>query len=221
MKKGSDESLKSMVYKSMYEDIMLGKYLPGMTFSEKDLVEIYQISKSPIREALIELCNEGMLRSIPRFGYEVLEISQSELRDVKETRAILELGALNICFDKISSEDISHLRKVIENAHNEGEKSVLLHWNRNIQFHLELATLAGNEYLIKQLQSTLTLMGRAYSQYQSKKHNKTTFKSGESHNHANLIDAIEKKDKEKALEILARDLDSFELLYIPNPLTLS
>lgn len=216
MKKGSDESLKSMVYKSMSEDILLGKYLPGMTFSEKDLVEKYNISKSPIREALIELCNEGILRSIPRFGYEVLEISQSELRDVKETRALLELGALNLSFDRITPEEISHLKMVLDNAQDEGEKSVLLHWNRNSQFHIELASLSGNEYLIKQLKNTLMLMSRAYSQYQSKKHNKTSFKSGESHNHANLIDAIEKKDKEKALEILARDLDSFQLL-ITNP----
>ncbi|MGN0906205.1 MAG: GntR family transcriptional regulator [Bullifex sp.] len=216
MKKGSDESLKSMVYKSMYEEIMLGKYLPGMTFSEKELVEKYNISKSPIREALIELSNEGILRSIPRFGYEVLEVSQTELREVKETRAILELGALNISFDRITGEDISHLRKVLENAHQDGEKSVLLHWNSNSQFHLELASLSGNEYLVKQLKNTLMLMSRAYSQYQSKKHNKTSFRSGESHNHANLLAAIEAKDKEKAIEILARDLDSFQLL-ITNP----
>ena len=39
MKKNSEESLKSMVYKSMYTDILEGKYPPGSVFTEKELVE--------------------------------------------------------------------------------------------------------------------------------------------------------------------------------------
>ncbi len=207
MKKNSEESLKSMVYKSMYTDILEGKYPPGSVFTEKELVEKYSISKSPIREALIELSNEGFLKSIPRYGYEVLAVSSEEIDEVKIIRIILETGGLNYYFDKITADDIANLRALLSEKREE-EISLLSHWERNTHFHLSLAECYGNAVLVSKLKSCFSTMTRAYTQYQFKRHNKASFK-GEGTNHRALLAAIEKGSKDEALSILAADINDF------------
>ena len=57
------KTLKGRIYQSMLEDILNGKYVPEEPFTEKELTEKYQISKSPIREALIQWIGQAGLAS--------------------------------------------------------------------------------------------------------------------------------------------------------------
>ena len=208
MKKRGEESLKSQVYRSMYQAILEGKYPPGSVFTEKELVEKYEMSKSPIREALIELINEGFLKSIPRYGYEVLNVSEDEIEAVKETRLILEIGALEKCFDRISKDNIEKLYSLLESKN--AEPTLLEHWQRNTDFHIALSECYENEFLTNKLKECFSVMARAYMQYQYKRHNnKTSFKS-EGVNHRALIKAIEEGDKAKAITLLTLDINDFE-----------
>ena len=68
--KRNEGNLKAQIYTKIFEDIIRGEYGPEDVLREKALVEKFHVSKSPVREALIELCKEGVLRSIPRYGYE-------------------------------------------------------------------------------------------------------------------------------------------------------
>lgn len=65
-------NLKDFVYKSIESDILAGNLHSGDIINEKDLVEKYGVSKSPVRDALIALCADGILKSIPRYGYEII-----------------------------------------------------------------------------------------------------------------------------------------------------
>ena len=65
-------NLKQTVYNAIMEDIFSCTYLPGDIINEKSLIEKYECSKSPVRDALQALCAEHVLRSIPRYGYEVI-----------------------------------------------------------------------------------------------------------------------------------------------------
>ena len=68
------------------EGIFSGEYKPNQILNEKELVEKYGCSKSPIRDALITLCNEGVLRNIPRYGYEVIRLTKEMVEDQGEPR---------------------------------------------------------------------------------------------------------------------------------------
>ena len=68
-------NLKDFVYKSIESDILAGNLHSGDIINEKDLVEKYGVSKSPVRDALIALCADGILKSIPRYGYEIITYS--------------------------------------------------------------------------------------------------------------------------------------------------
>lgn len=208
LKPRKEESLKDQVYRSMYKAITEGQYQPRHRFTEKELVEKYNISKSPIREALIELCNEGVLRAIPRFGYEVLQISEDDIKNVKNARLILEIGALDAYFDRITEDDLDSLEQLLKEKKTE-EVSILEHWERNSRFHLELMECYRNAYLTDMLKKSLSVMTRAYTQYQYRKHQKTSF-TGTSMKHNNVLQAIRRGDKAEAIACLEADIGTFE-----------
>ena len=68
--KKQQESLKNMVYQAILNGIFTDEYKPNQIINEQELVQKFGCSKTPIREALVTLCNEGILRSFPRFGYQ-------------------------------------------------------------------------------------------------------------------------------------------------------
>ena len=88
------ESLKTIVYNAVLKGIIQDEYKPGEILNEKQLVEKYEVSKSPVREALLSLCNEGVLRNIPRYGYEVVRLTKEDISNILRFRLILESGCL-------------------------------------------------------------------------------------------------------------------------------
>ena len=89
-----ENSLKSQIYTAVFQSIISGEIPTDSIISEKSLVERYHVSKSPVREALVELCSEGVLRSIPRYGYAVVRLGPRDVRDILAFRAVLEPGCL-------------------------------------------------------------------------------------------------------------------------------
>lgn len=81
-------------------DIIQGIYKQNEIITEKQLIAKYGVSKSPIRDALIELCKEGVLISHPRYGYEVVRINEKEILDVVDFRILVEIRLLpGLCSD--------------------------------------------------------------------------------------------------------------------------
>ena len=80
--KKQQESLKNMVYQAILNGIFTDEYKPNQIINEQELVQKFGCSKTPIREALVTLCNEGILRSFPRFGYQVVSVSREEAQNI-------------------------------------------------------------------------------------------------------------------------------------------
>ena len=207
-----DTTLKMRIYRSMLNDILEGKYVPEHPFTEKELTEKYSISKSPIREALIELCNEGILRSIPRYGYEVLRIKEKEVKDAKDARLIIECGALERYFERVTPDDVERLREIVSGTHP-ADEDIQHHWDRNSHFHIALMECYGNEYLVSVLSRSMILMKRAYAQYQYNRWQKLGF-SGTSTSHRRLLSAIGEGNREEAVRLLAEDIASFDTSFL-------
>ena len=82
-------NLKEQIHHHLFSDIVNGVYTPGSILHEKNLMEKYGVSRAPIREALIQLCSEGVLRNLPKRGYEVTEISAEEIQNIIRYRISL------------------------------------------------------------------------------------------------------------------------------------
>ena len=76
------ETLKERVYRGIYEAVTNGEYRPNDILTENQMIEKFGVSKSPVREALVELCKDGVLINIPRMGYQVRAVTLKEIMDI-------------------------------------------------------------------------------------------------------------------------------------------
>ncbi|RPF47558.1 DNA-binding GntR family transcriptional regulator [Hydrogenoanaerobacterium saccharovorans] len=206
----NESSLKSKIYAAVFDSIIKGEYGPNDVLSEKGLVEKFNVSKSPVREALIELCNEGVLRSIPRYGYEVIRLTDRDVQDIQRFRLILECGCLEQYWDMITPEHIEHLEQMLaEDYQGSLEHDALIHWAKNTKFHLALISCFHNEYIYRSLKASLTTLSRAYAQFYWDKWHKTEFVSFAG-GHKQFLEHLKNNDKEAAVRTLQKDISGFE-----------
>lgn len=201
--------LKAKIYKEVFEGIIKGEYGPDDVLSEKSLVEKFGVSKSPVREALIELCNEGVLRSIPRYGYEVIRLTDRNVEDIKQFRIVLECGSLDRNWDLITPEMIRLLQGVASYTSLGGEFNALTHWEKNSDFHLKLISFYNNQYIYQSLKSSLQVLNRAYAQFYWDRWHKTMFVSS-SDRHRQTIQCMIEGDREGAIRSLQNDISGFD-----------
>lgn len=77
-------------YDVLVERILLGDYAPGTSLVEQEIAEELGVSRTPVREALLRLKVEGLVRIIPRGGIFVAEASIQKVKEVTEVRLVLE-----------------------------------------------------------------------------------------------------------------------------------
>lgn len=197
-------TLKETIYNQIYEDIIEGKYQPNDILTESAMIEKYKVSKSPVREAMIELCKDNVLHSLPRLGYQVVPITLKEVLDILEFRLDLELCALKKSFPRLKPSDIQELEKKAVLSPEELAQSVLPHWLRNQQFHLTLCELSRNDYTYGVLKDTLKKSSRYVSQYFSSAWERSSESNGAYH--IAIAKALELRDLELACEMLTKDI---------------
>lgn len=203
-------SLKDQIHTQLLQKIVTGQYRPGDILNEKDLIEQFGVSKSPIREALIELCNEKVLRSIPRYGYEVVRITRDDVNEILEFRTLLECGFLEKIWNDLRDEDIAHLQKTLDQLYHTDPDltSTFELWQYNVQFHLELIALSHNQYAYDSLATAMRFLQRAYSQlYWERQRSFFSLKSPQRHDR--ILNAIRARDLELAKDCLRDDITAF------------
>ena len=197
--------LKDQIYENILNEIIDGNYRQNDIITERELIEKYGVSKSPIREALVELCNEKILESRPRMGYQICPISIKEISDIVELRIILETAALEKTFAHMESRQIEQLKQeVLEATKIHSEKKIAKYWKSNISFHILLCSFCGNEKICEAVERALKFSSRSAVQYyfSSSVHRNET----KAQRHILLIEALEKGLLEEAKEVLKDDI---------------
>lgn len=200
-------SLKSIVYRQTLNDIIKGEYKANQIINEQELVEKFGFSKSPVREALISLCNEGVLRNIPRYGYEVIRLTKKDVNEILRFRFFLEGGLLRDSYTLITEEQMNHLYQ-LDDLCNASVDDMWVHWEHNMNFHLYLLSHSGNTYAYQQLEKSMGILKRAYAQFYWDKWN-TEFNPVDMRYHRNILACINNRDIEGAIEKLELDLQEF------------
>lgn len=198
-------TIKEKVYNEVYNDIFAGKYEPNEILTENKLVEKYAVSKSPVREALLELCKDQVLQSLPRLGYQVRPVSLKEVLDVLEYRIDVETSGLRRAFPYITPKDIEVLDELSDIT---PEELVIPDWNRNESFHLKLYELNHNMYGYQELQKNLKQSSRYIAQY----FHTVWQKVNETNNqcHKEIVNSIKKRNVEEACKKLSQDIASIK-----------
>lgn len=206
--KNGSTTLKDAVYQKIMNGILSDEYKPNQIITERELIEKFGCSKSPIREALITLCNENVLLSHPRYGYEVVRITSDDVNNILEYRYILEGSLLKKYYTAIGEEQIHELRRLDEVCVKTLEIDMWTHWEANTRFHLALASYSKNIYAAKQLSAAMTALKRAYAQFYWQKWT-TANPNDDVRFHEDLIHSLETGALDKALVFLQNDLNDF------------
>lgn len=208
-------SKKKQVRDYVISCIVEGTYPPGTVLSEKSLGEELSLSKSPIREALIELCNENIIRSIPRFGYEVIRLTNEDVYDLRNLRLALECGFLSRYGKNVSAEKIQEMYRLLEEERSaEGSYvSVLKNWEDNENFHLTLFAAYRNPYAYRVLKDALNRQTRAFAQFYWDKWRQRQLVVTDGY-HKKFLDALSRGDIDGAVELLEADIRDYNGLNI-------
>ncbi len=122
-------------------------YQPGDPLNEAKLAEELQVSRTPIREALIRLSSEKLVTIIPNSGARVSEINLHDFKALIEIRLILERGAVRMAALKANKDQIHRLEKLnmkVKQADYEDLSAML---NYDVEFHKIIREIANNIYL--------------------------------------------------------------------------
>lgn len=144
--------LRDVVFHTLQEAILKGDLKPGERLMELQLAAELGVSRTPIREAIRMLQQEGLAVTIPRRGAEVARMTEKDMQDVLQIREALEVLAAQLACDKITQEQIGQMEEKLS-AFEEAiqTKDVRLIAQTDIAFHDGLYAAADNQRLVKML----------------------------------------------------------------------
>ncbi len=149
----SFKSLKDHVYQYISGKINEGSLLPESKINEKMVVDDMNISRTPVREALIQLATEGYLQNIPRRGFIVKRVDKEKAREVYSLLGVLEGFAARLSVDRMGQKDIDQLRHYYDKMETAIENNdVKAYYIYQHQFHDIYIQKSGNRELIKVIQ---------------------------------------------------------------------
>lgn len=209
-----NESNKKRAYNLIINDILRGEFKDESVLNERRLIERYAIGKTPIREALVELCSEKVLRSIPRYGYEVLPLTRQDVDDIIQFRCLLECGCLRQLAPVVSRDTLQAFRDFTDAEYEKlaaPDADVWAAWESNVRVHLRLMSYGGNRYNCEMLARSMGILKRAYAQFYWDQSRGVKREFG-SDLHQALAGALLAGDTDTAAERLKEDICSFEKL---------
>lgn len=136
------------VYRHVKSGVLDRSYEGGTLLTEGDLAEAVGVSRTPVREALLRLEAEGLLKLYPKKGALVLPVSAQEIADVIETRLLVEQHAVRKLAGAVPAALIARLEESLaeQRAHaRAGDLAAFAAADRG--FHAEIVRAAGNRIL--------------------------------------------------------------------------
>lgn len=191
--------LRDIVFNTLREAILKGELLPGERLMEIQLASKLGVSRTPIREAIRMLEQEGLAVTMPRKGAEVARMTLKDMEDVLEVREALDELAAQIACDKITKEQLAVLKKTKEEfvtSIEDGDVKKLA--EADVRFHDVIYNSTDNTKLVTLLNNLREQMYRYRIEYLKNPDNYP----GLLKEHDDIVEALEARDKAKVTEIM-------------------
>jgi DNA-binding GntR family transcriptional regulator len=145
-------SASESVRQQLEHDISGGALLPGDALDEEALAQRFGVSRTPVREALLQLSVRGLVSIAPRTGIYVSRLSIPELANLLELLAELEGACAKLATRRISAEDLAALRRVHDSSEVfESTLDAQAYGRANAEFHEILYRACRNEALMLEI----------------------------------------------------------------------
>lgn len=148
--RSNKKSLSNLVYRDLKEKILKNQLLPGDKLIEIEIASKLGVSRTPVREALKKLEEDGLVTSFPRKSFIVSKIPVKEAKNLYIVRKSLEPLAVELLAEKGFNEKTEYFQKVnedlrvaIENKDEELAQNLIIEWN------MALVSCLNNEILVE------------------------------------------------------------------------
>ncbi len=203
-------SLRERLYETLREDILANKYEPGEELQIDKLAQEFGVSTTPIREALVRLEGDGLVVSIPNRGVQVAPISLDDVRNLYEVRRLLEPYVAKIAARYCEEGEVEALYEKLVNL-IEGPTDLAAYINADLELH-ELMFKHLRNTLLKDIldqvdQHSIRVRYLAESSAGGLRPEVVELVTRE---HLKILDAIRKRDEEKAAAATLQHLTNAE-----------
>ena len=194
------KTLRNDVTNAIREAILKGDLLPGQRINQVHIAEKLGTSRGPVREALGQLEEEGLIRNTPYKGAFVIEMTPTYLKEVFSIRRALEGFAIRQAIERATPEDLQELKETVAKMQLAATMSDLAHSSElDLRFHYLVCRSAHHSLLLQMWKSIeaalrLYLAHRHRVVYEDPRHIIDT--------HPDILAAIEAADVEQATQLL-------------------
>lgn len=196
------KTARERVYDEVKEWIITGTLLPGERIYDQEIAAYFSVSRTPVREAIQLLSDQGLINIYPGSGTIVSEININEINKIYRIAAELHSLALEFAFEKITDDAIRELDRLNEAFHLAQERGDNQHAEElDRQFHRIFVDLSDNKHLTEFI-NTLESHIRRVQLMENPDYNIVGKKDDSYHQHAEIIEALKRKDLNGAKEAM-------------------
>lgn len=189
-------TIRERAARELRDRIVTGALRPGDRIDLDAITAEFATSRTPVREALLELSFEGLVRVAPRSGITVIGIDSTDVLDSFTILGVLTGQAAAWAAERMPAEDIVRLRRLADEVEAlSGDDAI---GEANWRFHQEIHRAAHSPRLLAQIKQAVRLVPTNFL---------TLFPEHEKHSldeHAQLLDALEARDAAAARRIAER-----------------
>lgn len=193
-------TIREQLIEAIRADVLSQRLAAGTSLREESLARQYGVSRAPIRDALLQLTNEGLLVAKPNCGVKVAALPDESLQPlVIELRRKIEVFALDHLLDRRANVDFAPLRRIVAElkaACEAGDMSAVV--NCDMAFHRFIIEAADQQDLLALWLPIVSRMMLHYTRHKDWM---------ESHReHATIADAIQRGARQKATKLLTDNI---------------
>jgi DNA-binding GntR family transcriptional regulator len=193
---------RDQVVASFKEAILSGSMQPGESIVESKVAGQLGIGIPLVREALIELENQGYVRKVPYKGTTVTKLEQRDLEKIFRLRVGLESLAIEWAQEKVTPANIEDLRSITEKMKEGAQAHDLDQFYQNdLAFHRKLWEMSGNEYLVECLERIVAPLFAFFLLNDRRERESYLFSAAQ---HEKIVEALPRLSRAK-LRALMRD----------------
>ena len=199
------ESLAQQGYSFIRRAIRDGKIPRGQFFSESTLATALGVSRTPVREALLNLFRDGVVEIVPKRGYRLVELDEPAIAEIRLLRVALEGVVVGRLCEVATAGDIQELRGILKGK----GRSLTDMYGIDEAFHLRMAQLAGlaqTERMLLGLRGKMYLIASGVKVPQLRNEDVAR-------EHLELVDALERRDRAGVMKLMSehvqRSIDAF------------
>lgn len=206
-----NEFKQNQVYNEIKTDILNNTYPAGTVMIERRLCEIYNVSRSPIRNALQQLSHEGLLSFQPGKGAVVTEFNIEDILEVYDLIELLQTFAIGSFINRLSDLSVETLEDILNKMNTAiYENNLFLSHEWDQKFHSYIITFSGNHRLL----ALYEILNNQSKRFQASTVNDKELAQKSYEEHNELFNDIKDKNIEKAKETVKLHYHNIKQYYI-------